>query len=230
MSQIDSAQLRRQLEGVLSRIERAARQADRDPRDITLLAVSKTKPIEMVNAFADLGVRQFGENYVQEGVAKQQQRPDLIWHMIGPIQSNKTRLIATHFDWVHSIDRLRTAERLSRQRPPEKGPLPVLIQVNVSGEASKAGIAPEALPELAEQVAQLPHLQLRGLMTLPARRKELEAQRRPFRQLRQLFEQLNGAGHQLDTLSMGMSADLEAAILEGATLVRIGTDLFGARD
>ena len=230
MNQIDPAQLRQRLEAVLARIERAARQAGRHPREIGLLAVSKTKPIDMVNAFADLGVRQFGENYVQEGVEKQQQRPDLIWHMIGPIQSNKTRLIATHFDWVHSIDRLKTAERLSRQRPVEKGPLPVLIQVNVSGEASKAGISPGALPELAEQVAQLPNLQLRGLMTLPARSEGLDAQRRPFRQLRQLFEQLNAAGHRLDTLSMGMSADLEAAILEGTTLVRIGTDLFGPRD
>ena len=215
---------------VRERIENACRMAGRDPDEITLLAVSKTKPVEMVEAYARLGLRDFGENYVQEGVAKQQARPDLRWHMIGPLQSNKTRLIAGHFDWVHSIDRLKIARRLNAQRPSEKGPLPVLIEVNTSGEASKAGVAPDEVAELAHAIADLPNLSLRGLMTIPARSATLEEQRRPFRLLRQLLERLNADGLQLDTLSMGMSADLEAAILEGATLVRIGTDLFGPRD
>lgn len=221
---------RRRLETVQNRIARACEQAGRNPADITLLAVSKTKPIEMVNAYAKLGLKHFGENYVQEGVGKQTQRPDLCWHMIGPIQSNKTRLIASHFDWVHSIDRLKIARRLNEQRPPEKGPLPVLIEVNTSGEASKAGVPPEQVEELAQAIAEMDNLQLRGLMTIPARSNTLEQQRKPFRMLRALLEQLNQRGLQLDTLSMGMSADLEAAILEGATIVRIGTDLFGPRD
>ena len=224
-----NAQLKQRLEQVQTRITQACQQAGRSPDEITLLAVSKTKPVEMVKAFAELGLQHFGENYVQEGVEKASQCPELTWHMIGPIQSNKTRLIAQHFDWVHSIDRLKIANRLNDQLPPERAPLPVLIEVNTSGEASKAGVAPDALPALAEAIAELPNLQLRGLMTIPARSTDLENQRKPFRRLRQLLEQLNQRGFQLDTLSMGMSADLEAAILEGATLVRIGTDLFGPR-
>ena len=227
-TKIDLAQ---RLEQVRARIEQAARQAGRDPADITLLAVSKTKPLEMVDAFAELGQRHFGENYVQEGVAKQRQRPDLIWHMIGPIQSNKTRLIAEHFDWVHAIDRFKIARRLSEQRPVEKGPLPVLIEVNTSGESTKAGVTPDEALALAEQMLTLPNLELRGLMTIPARSEGLENQRRPFRLLRETLERINRTlGVELDVLSMGMSADLEAAILEGATIVRVGTDLFGPRD
>ena len=220
---------RQRLNAVQQRIEAACAQAGRDPDEITLLAVSKTKPIAMVEAYAQLGMCHFGENYVQEGVAKQQQHPELCWHMIGPIQSNKTKLIAHHFDWVHSIDRLKVARRLNAQRPAEKGPLPVLIEVNTSGEASKAGVLPEAVPELAHAIAEMDNLTLRGLMTIPARSTTLAEQRKPFRQLRELLDALNEAGLQLDTLSMGMSADLEAAILEGSTLVRIGTDLFGPR-
>ncbi len=227
-TEIDLAQ---RLARVNARIEAAARQAGRDPAEITLLAVSKTKPLEMVDAFATLGQRHFGENYVQEGVAKQQQRPDLIWHMIGPIQSNKTRLIAEHFDWVHAIDRFKIARRLSEQRPVEKGPLPVLIEVNTSNEPTKAGVMPDEALALAEQILALPSLELRGLMTIPARSQGLENQRRPFRLLRETLERINRAlGVELNELSMGMSGDLEAAILEGATIVRVGTDLFGPRD
>ncbi len=224
------AQAHQRLAAVQARIERACAEAGRNPDEITLLAVSKTKPIEMVNAYATLGLKHFGENYVQEGVDKQTQRPDLCWHMIGPIQSNKTKLIAQHFHWVHSIDRLKIARRLNEQRPPEKGPLPVLIEVNTSGEANKAGIMPEAVAELAHAMAEMENLQLRGLMTIPARSQTLEEQRKPFRLLRELLEDMNRQGFKLNILSMGMSADLEAAILEGATIVRIGTDLFGPRD
>ncbi len=230
MSEIDLTQLKSRLEAVQDRIHAACARAGRNPEEITLLAVSKTKPIEMVKAYAELGLHHFGENYVQEGVCKQQQLPQLCWHMIGSIQSNKTKLIATHFDWVHSIDRLKIAQRLSRQRPDNKPALPVLIEVNTSGETSKAGVAPDQLPELAEAVAQLPNLHLRGLMTLPARSEGLENQRKPFHMLRNLLDTLNQRGFQLDTLSMGMSKDLEAAILEGSTIIRIGTDLFGARN
>lgn len=226
---IDTDQLRQRLERVQARIHAACERAGRRPDEVTLLAVSKTKPMDMINAYAHLGLRHFGENYVQEGVAKAETRPDLTWHMIGPIQSNKTRLIARHFHWVHSIDRLKIATRLDAQLPEGRAPLPVLIEVNTSGEASKAGVAPEALPELAERIAALPNLTLRGLMTIPARSQGLDNQRRPFRLLRTLLETLNDRGHALDTLSMGMSADLEAAILEGATIVRVGTDLFGPR-
>lgn len=230
MTKVDLTQLKNRLDTVNARIQNACTQAGRNPEEITLLAVSKTKPIEMIETYATLGLRHFGENYVQEGVDKQQQHPELCWHMIGPIQSNKTKLIAQHFDWVHSIDRLKIAQRLSRQRPEDKPPLPVLIEVNTSGETSKAGVMPEDVKPLAEAIAALPNLHLRGLMTIPARSTGLEQQRKPFRRLRKLLEALNQKGYQLDTLSMGMSADLEAAILEGATLVRIGTDLFGPRD
>ena len=222
--------LTQRLQQVQARIKAAARQAGRDPAEITLLAVSKTKPLEMIEAFAQLGLCQFGENYIQEGVSKQQQRPDLIWHLIGPIQSNKTRLVAEHFDWVHAVDRFKIARRLNEQRPAEKGRLPVLIEVNTSGEASKAGVMPGQALQLAEQILELPNLELRGLMTIPAPSEGLDNQRRPFRLLRETLEHINRTlGVRLNTLSMGMSRDLEAAILEGATIVRVGTDLFGPR-
>lgn len=227
--QIDINQLKQRLDQVKERIATACQQAGRQPDEVTLIAVSKTKPVEMVKAYAHLGLDHFGENYVQEGVEKAAQCPALTWHMIGPIQSNKTRAIAQHFNWIHSIDRFKIARRLNEQLANERAPLPVLIQVNTSGEASKAGVSPEALPALAEAIAELPNLQLRGLMTIPAPSQDLESQRKPFRHLRQLLAQLNQQGFCLDTLSMGMSADLEAAILEGATMVRIGTDLFGPR-
>jgi pyridoxal phosphate enzyme (YggS family) len=200
---------------------------------VTLLAVSKTQPAAAVLEAHQAGQRAFGENYVQEALDKiaalAELRNTLEWHLIGPLQSNKTRVVAEAFDWVHSVDRLKIAQRLAEQRPAELPPLNVCLQVNVSGEASKSGIDPAELPALAHAVAALPRLRLRGLMSIPEPADALEAQRQPHRQLRALFDQLNAAGLALDTLSMGMSADLEAAVLEGATMVRIGTAIFGAR-
>lgn len=214
---------------VRQRISDAAHRFGRDPAQIGLLAVSKTKPAEQVREAHAAGLRDFGENYLQEALDKQQALADLalVWHFIGPIQSNKTRPIAEHFDWVHSVDRLKIAERLSAQRPAHLSPLNVCLQVNVSGEASKSGCTPEQLPELAQAVSRLPHLRLRGLMAIPEPVDDPLRQREPFARLRELCDSL---GLELDTLSMGMSHDLEAAIAEGATWVRIGTALFGARD
>lgn len=199
-----------------------------------LLAVSKTKPASAIRDAYRAGQRDFGENYLQEALDKQVELADLdaiVWHFIGPLQSNKTRAVAEHFAWVHSVDRLKVARRLSEQRPAECGPLNVCLQVNVSGEASKSGVAPDALEPLALEVAALPNLTLRGLMAIPAPSEDLEAQRRPLARLRQLRDFLNERHPTLalDTLSMGMSDDLEAAVLEGATLVRLGTAIFGAR-
>ena len=186
----------------------------------------------MQEAF-DAGQRAFGENYLQEALDKiaalQGKTPGLEWHFIGPIQSNKTRPIAEHFDWVHSVDRLKIAQRLSEQRPEELGPLNICLQVNISAEASKSGLAPEALPEVAAQVAQLPRLRLRGLMAIPAPSDDMKQQRAAFAAVRGLYEQLRAGGLAMDTLSMGMSADLEAAVAEGATIVRVGSAIFGAR-
>ena len=226
-----SSQIQSHYHQVQARIQKAAQAAGREAQDITLLAVSKTKPIEAVEALADLGHTQFGENYVQEALEKIQQKPDLEWHFIGPIQSNKTKPIAEHFDWVESVDRLKIARRLSDQRPKDKPPLNILLEVNISGQASKAGFSPEALPDRVAEVMALPHLRLRGLMTIPAPSDTLEAQRAPLAQMRALLTQLQQLWPDapLDTLSMGMSNDLEAAIMEGSTEVRIGTDLFGAR-
>ena len=226
------------LRQVHARIDAAARQAGRDPASVRLLAVSKTFPAEAVAALAACGQRDFGENYVQEGAAKiaalRSTGAPLRWHFIGPLQSNKTREVAEQFDWVHGVDRLRLAQRLSAQRPAERdghplAPLQVCIQVNISGEASKSGVAPEAVAELAHAVAGLPHLRLRGLMCIPAPAEGLQEQRAPFARLRRLLAELKRQGLALDTLSMGMSADLEAAVLEGATIVRVGTALFGSR-
>lgn len=217
---------------VQARIARAVAQAGRDPATVRLLAVSKTFGAGAVREIAACGQAEFGENYLQEALAKQTDLADLplVWHFIGPIQSNKTRPIAENFAWVHSVDRLKVAERLSAQRPPGLPPLQVCIEVNVSGEASKGGVAAAELPALADAVAKLPGLQLRGLMAIPAPTPDLAAQRAAFRQVRELFDALRARGHALDTLSMGMSADLEAAILEDATIVRIGTALFGERN
>lgn len=197
-----------------------------------MLAVSKAFPIEAIRACADLGQRAFGENYLQEALAKIEATADrgFEWHFIGPIQSNKTRPIAEQFSWVHTIDRLKIALRLSEQRPWELPPLNVCLEVNVSGEASKHGVAVAQVAELATAVAALPRLNLRGLMAIPAPASELEAQRKPFRMLREIKESLAGRGLRLDTLSMGMSADMEAAIAEGASIVRVGTAIFGRRD
>ncbi|WP_349570898.1 YggS family pyridoxal phosphate-dependent enzyme [Azotobacter salinestris] len=214
---------------VRARIREAAQASGRDPQDVRLLAVSKTKPAAALREAFACGQHDFGENYLQEALAKQAELAglDLTWHFIGPIQSNKTRAIAEHFAWVHSVDRLKIAQRLSEQRPAQLPPLNICLQVNVSGEASKSGCQPAELTELAGAVAELPNLRLRGLMAIPEPTDDPAAQRAAFARLRALKESL---GLDLDTLSMGMSHDLEAAIAEGATWVRIGTALFGARD
>ena len=213
-------------------LAKAAADAGRSRDHIRLLAVSKKKPMEAILAAAAAGQRDFGENFVQEGLEKIENCPreDLVWHFIGHLQSNKTRAVAQHFQWVHTIDRLKIARRLSEQRPPHAPDLNVCIEVNIDEEAQKAGIAPGETADLAREIARLPRLRLRGLMCLPAIREGFEAQREPFAALRRLYEALNGEGLRLDTLSMGMSADYAAAIHEGATIVRIGTALFGARE
>ncbi|MEK1908372.1 MAG: YggS family pyridoxal phosphate-dependent enzyme [Pseudomonas sp.] len=214
---------------VRARIREAAQASERDLTTVGLLAVSKTKPAAAIREAHAAGLRDFGENYLQEALAKQAELTDLdlIWHFIGPIQSNKTKLIAEHFDWVHSVDRLKIAERLAAQRPAHLPPLNICLQVNVSGEASKAGCQPDELNALAQAVTQLPQLHLRGLMTIPEPTEDPAAQHAALARLRELRD---GLDLDLDTLSMGMSQDLEAAIDEGATWVRIGTALFGARD
>jgi len=219
------------LQAVLARIASAARQYGRDPGDVRLLAVSKTWPAACVREVALAGQTAFGESFVREGLDKVEALASLglDWHFIGAVQSNKTRLLAENFNWVHSVDRLRIAERLSEQRPASLPPLSVCLQVNVSGEASKGGVSPAAALALAQAVAVLPNLRLRGLMTVPERSDVFLEQRRPFRMLRQLSEQLQADGLALDTLSMGMSHDLEAAIAEGASVVRVGTAIFGER-
>mgnify|MGYP000394775789 FL=1 len=211
------------------RIHNAAQAAQRDPASVGLLAVSKTKPASDLREAYAAGLRDFGENYLQEALGKQPQLSDLplIWHFIGPIQSNKTRAIAENFAWVHSVDRLKIAQRLSEQRPAELPPLNICIQVNVSGEASKSGCTPEDLPALAHAISALPNLRLRGLMAIPEPTEDSDEQNAAFAAVRDLQHNLNLP---LDTLSMGMSHDLEAAIAQGATWVRIGTALFGARN
>ncbi|HEB77116.1 MAG TPA: YggS family pyridoxal phosphate-dependent enzyme [Methylothermaceae bacterium] len=219
--------MKQRLQRLKGRIDDALHTSGR--RDgVTVVAVGKTQPAKRLLTAYRLGIRHFGENYVQEALEKQDALAhcDITWHFIGPVQSNKTRLIAGRFHWVHSVDRLKIARRLNDQRPDWLPPLNVFLQVNVSGEASKAGVAPEQLKELASAVMQLPRLRLRGLMTLPAPSESVEVQRRSFRYLRQLRDSLPG---DLEELSMGMSADLEAAIAEGATMIRIGTDIFGPR-
>ena len=214
---------------VRARIREAAQAAQRDPAAVGLLAVSKTQPAAAIRQAYASGLADFGENYVQEALAKQAELNDLplTWHFIGPLQSNKTRPIAEHFAWVHSVDRLKIAQRLAEQRPAHLPPLNICLQVNVSGEASKSGCTPEDLPALAAAVAQLPQLRLRGLMAIPEPSDDPAEQHAAFARLRELQGALP---FQLDTLSMGMSHDLEAAIAEGATWVRVGTALFGARD
>jgi PLP dependent protein len=223
--------IEKRLQAVKSRIARACAAAGRDPRDIVLVAVSKTFPADAVRAAHAAGQRDFGENHAQDAVAKIDALADLdlVWHFIGPIQSNKTRTIAAHFAWVHSIDRLKIAERLAAQRPGQLPPLQACIQVNVSGEATKSGVAPAEAPALARAVAALPRLQLRGLMAIPEPTDDPALQRRRFESLRDLRNRLAADGLALDTLSMGMSDDFESAIAAGATMVRVGTAIFGAR-
>ncbi|WP_265945172.1 YggS family pyridoxal phosphate-dependent enzyme [Dechloromonas sp. A34] len=220
------------LQAVRARIATAAKAAGRSPETVQLLAVSKTWPLSCVLEAAAAGQRSFGENYVQEGVDKivETAARRLEWHFIGPLQSNKTRLVAERFDWVHSIERLKVAERLSAQRPAYLPPLHVCVQVNVSGESSKSGCAPDETRALCEAVSRLPGLRLRGLMAIPEPTDDYASQCLPFRQVREIYNRIQAAGLPLDTLSMGMSHDLEAAIAEGATIVRIGTAIFGERN
>ncbi|MGQ7249855.1 YggS family pyridoxal phosphate-dependent enzyme [Halomonas sp. V046] len=231
-----TTQIADSLTSARDRLAKALESAGRSTQDALLLAVSKTKPASLLRQAYGLGQRDFGENYLQEALGKQAELADLsdiVWHFIGPLQSNKTREVASQFTWVHSVDRDKIARRLSQQRPAALGPLNVCLQVNVSGEASKSGVSPAALPELAATVASLPGLRLRGLMAIPApgEPQDQDAQRAPFAQLRRALETLRTElpDAPLDTLSMGMSADLEAAVLEGATMVRLGTAIFGSR-
>ena len=227
------ASIELKLQQLRQRIDDACTLAERPVQSVTLLAVSKTFGADAVRQAQATGQRAFGENYVQEALAKIEAladlRPALEWHLIGPLQSNKTREVAAAFDWVHTVDRLKIAERLSAQRPDHLPPLQVCLQVNVSGEASKAGVEPSDAAVLASAVAALPRLRLRGLMSIPEPVDDFEAQRAPHRRLRALFDALRSQGLALDTLSMGMSADLEAAIAEGSTMVRVGSAIFGAR-
>ena len=219
------------LQAVRAAMNQAALMAKRDAAQISLLAVSKTVAASVIREAFSYGQHSFGENYLQEALDKQNALRDLPlhWHFIGPIQSNKTRLIAENFSWVHSVDRLKIAERLSEQRPAHLPPLNICLQINVSGEASKGGVRPEDAEGLAHSIALLPQLLLRGLMAIPAPADGLENQRVPFALMQKLFTRLNKTGLNLDTLSIGMSHDLTAAILEGATIVRVGTAIFGSR-
>jgi pyridoxal phosphate enzyme (YggS family) len=221
-----------QLAKVTARIHQAAAAAGRNPQTVQLIAVSKTQAAQaLVDAYA-WGQRAFGENYLQEALEKQQQLahlPDIEWHFIGPIQSNKTRPIAEHFAWVHSVDRLKIAQRLHEQRPAALPPLNICVQVNIDDETTKSGVSLAELPQLVSAIAPLDRLSLRGLMAIPAATNDAQQQRAAFAKLRVALEQLNQQGYQLDCLSMGMSGDMEAAIAEGATFVRVGTDIFGAR-
>ena len=224
------------LQAVTADIRAAALAAGRDPQQLSLLAVSKTFPADAVIDAAEAGQHCFGENYLQEALEKMQEvqakKPQLQleWHFVGPIQSNKTRPIAEHFAWVHSVDREKIAQRLSEQRPAEMPALNICLQVNISGEASKSGVLPEEALVLAKKIAVLPGLQLRGLMAVPEASHDEQVQRQAFRQLKQLSDAIQAAGITLDTLSMGMSADMHAAIAEGSTMLRIGTAIFGNRN
>ncbi|MCK6263046.1 YggS family pyridoxal phosphate-dependent enzyme [Vibrio sp. ZSDE26] len=228
--------IQQNIEHITSQIESAQQKCGRPRESVQLLAVSKTKPIEAILDAAQCGQRTFGENYVQEGVDKvkhfNQTHPelDLEWHFIGPIQSNKTRLVAEHFDWVHTIDRTKTAQRLNDQRPENMPPLQVLIQVNTSGEQSKSGISGNDIFTLAELISSLPNLTLRGVMSIPANVPDYQSQLAEFEKLAELKQQLADKHDNIDTLSMGMSGDMDAAIHAGSTMVRIGTAIFGARD
>ncbi len=225
------ANIRQRLNQVLQQIRSAETRHKRAQGSVTLLAVSKTWPLEDIFTAAEAGQHCFGESYVQEAIAKVDANPiTLEWHFIGHIQSNKSRDIATRFDWVHSIDRLKLAKRLSEQRPPELAPLNICLQVNISEEQSKSGLQPNDVLQLALQVSDLPNLKLRGLMAIPAPCDNFDQQRAVFSQVRELQQQLIDQGLDLDTLSMGMSGDMEAAIAEGATIVRVGTAIFGQRN
>ena len=224
-------EIKTNLQAISLRIEKACAAAGRAPSGVRLLAVSKTFPAQAVAQAHAAGQIDFGENYIQEGVEKIQALAHLplVWHCIGPIQSNKTRLVAEHFDWVHSVDRLKIAQRLSEQRPPERGPLQVCIQVNVDGGPTKAGVPPEQAAELARQIATLPGLRLRGIMSIPEPAPDFASALAVHQRSLALYESLQAQGFDLDTLSLGMSADLEAAIHAGSTMVRVGSAIFGSR-
>lgn len=224
-------QIPERLEAVRQRLNAAAERCGRDPRSIQLLAVSKTKPVEAIRSAVQAGQRAFGENYLQDALPKIAALAGMAleWHFIGRLQSNKTAEISAHFDWVHGLETLKHAKRLSAQRPADREPLQACLQVNLCGESSKGGVSADALPALAGEVANLPGLKLRGLMTLPDPTLDDASLRRVFEDLERLREELNETGLGLDTLSMGMSRDMEIAIAAGSTIVRIGTDIFGAR-
>lgn len=220
---------------VQRRLQQAARDAGRNPEDVLLLAVSKTRSSTQLISAIDSGIKSFGENYLQEAATKiaELDEHSLDWHFIGPLQSNKTRQVAEQFSWVHTVDRLKIAQRLSSQRPESMAPLNICLQINIDHEPSKSGFIPEEAAKLAVAIAQLPMLKLRGLMAIPKARQDIAGQRAAFAKLRKLGEEINSLldnSQKLDTLSMGMSGDLEAAIYEGATIVRVGTDIFGPRD
>ncbi len=229
------ASIEAKLQELRQRIARACHDAGRSAQSVTLLAVTKTFDATYVRQAFDAGQREFGENYVQEALAKMAElaplRAEMQWHLIGPLQSNKTRVVAENFDWVHSVDRLKIAARLAEQRPAGLPPLQLCLQVNISGEASKSGLLPEEVAEVAQAVAALPRdkVVLRGLMAIPEPAADSESQRVPHRALRELLSDLIDTGLKLDTLSMGMSADMDAAVAEGATIVRVGTAIFGHR-
>ena len=219
------------LDKIRAQIQQFEQQYERKTGSVRLLAVSKTRPSEEIILAAEAGQLEFGENYCQEAIEKIQviNKPDLIWHFIGPIQSNKTKLIAEHFDWVHTVDRIKIAKRLNQYRPENKPPLNICIQINISQESSKSGIHINDLDAFIDEIGEFERLSVRGLMALPAPANNLLEQRRPFAELRTRFEALNGKVPELDTLSIGTSQDVEAAIAEGATIVRIGTAIFGPR-
>jgi len=225
-------QITQNIATVRQQIAQSCAQYQRKPDSVTLLAVSKTKPAEAVREACLAGQREFGENYLQEALEKQQTLSDLdiSWHFIGPIQSNKTKAITENFHWVHSVDRLKIAQRLNDQRPEGLPALNICLQINISEETSKSGISLEELPKIAEQISQMPNLCLRGLMAIPAPAESFEQQRIPFAKLNQALKQLQTLYSDIDTLSIGMSGDMDAAIAEGSTMVRIGTAIFGARD
>lgn len=217
---------------LLNRVRFAAQKSQRNAEDICVVAASKTRSSDTIRSAYHSGLRDFGENYLQEALDKIEALTDLnlCWHFIGPIQSNKTRPIAEHFSWVHSVERLKIARRLSDQRPPELGPLQILLQVNISGEASKSGALPEELPLLVTEIRELPRITLRGLMAIPAAANDESQKSQPFAHMHQLLQEMQVIAPEMDSLSMGMSNDLEAAIAQGATFVRVGTAIFGPRN
>ena len=224
--------IRDKLQIIGAKVKKTAQEYQRKTDDIQLLAVSKRHSIGAIQTAFDAGQKCFGENYVQELVEKAQtlSKLDISWHFIGPLQSNKTKQIAEIASWVHTVDRFKIAQRLNNQRPEDLAPLSVCIQINISGEASKSGVSVDELEELAKKIVKLPHLRLRGLMVIPAPSDDFESQRATFAKVSKIKDTLNQQGYNLDTLSMGMSGDMKAAIAEGATIVRIGTAIFGARD